>query len=186
MSQAAMYETSLKLGAAAGEDRAKVIRSVLDKLAESRPDASSIVGLAKTDLAEATAFVRTKGLVTLFDQSGGLEAKAQTVQRFAETQPGEAQHALRDVDFRRGTNGEGRIVVELSDNSTGIDIRQQGRLLIVDFIGAAVPRNLERRLDVQDFATPVVSVDTLAQGGNARRVCGSTRPTRRTSASSWK
>jgi len=106
--------------------------------------------------------------VTLFDQSGGLEAKAQTVQRFAETQPGEAQHALRDVDFRRGTNGEGRIVVELSDNSTGIDIRQQGKLLIVDFIGAAVPRNLERRLDVQDFATPVVSVDTLAQGGNAR------------------
>ena len=108
--------------------------------------------------------------VTLFDQSASLDVKAQTVQRFAENQPGDVQHALRDVDFRRGSNGEGRIIVELSDNSTGIDIRQQGKLLIVDFIGAAVPRNLERRLDVQDFATPVVSVDTLAQGGNARMI----------------
>ena len=108
--------------------------------------------------------------VTLFDQSASLDVKAQTVQRFAENQPGDIQHALRDVDFRRGSNGEGRIIVELSDNSTGIDIRQQGKLLIVDFIGAAVPRNLERRLDVQDFATPVVSVDTLAQGGNARMI----------------
>jgi len=106
--------------------------------------------------------------VTLFDQSDSLDARAQPVQRFAEARPGDVQHALLDVDFRRGTNGEGRIVVELSDNSTGIDIRQQGKLLIVDFIGASVPRNLERRLDVQDFATPVVSVDTLAQGGNAR------------------
>ncbi len=86
--------------------------------------------------------------VTLFDQSESLDARAQPVQRFAEARPGDVQHALRDVDFRRGTNGEGRIVVELSDNSTGIDIRQQGKLLIVDFIGTSVPRNLERRLDV--------------------------------------
>ncbi len=64
--QAAMYETSLKLGATPGE-RAKVIRSVLDKLAESRPSASTIVELAKRDLTEATAFIRSKGLVTLYD-----------------------------------------------------------------------------------------------------------------------
>src|SRR5512144_2164110 len=109
--------------------------------------------------------------VTLFDQSDQLEAKSQTVQRFAEAKPGEAQqHALRDVDFRRGANGEGRIIVELSDASTGIDIRRQGRLLLVDFIDTAVPRNLERRLDVQDFATPVVSIDTLSQGANARMI----------------
>jgi type IV pilus assembly protein PilQ len=109
-------------------------------------------------------------LVTLFDQSESLDAKAQTVQRFAEAQPGDIQHSLRDVDFRRGTNGEGRIIVDLSDNATGIDIRQQGKLLIVDFIGTSVPRNLERRLDVQDFATPVVAIDTLSQGGNTRMI----------------
>jgi len=109
-------------------------------------------------------------LVTLFDQSDTLDAKTPTVQRFAEAQPGDIQHTLRDIDFRRGKNGEGRIVVDLSDNATGIDIRQQGRLLIVDFIGTSVPRNLERRLDVQDFATPVVAIDTLSQGANTRMI----------------
>jgi type IV pilus assembly protein PilQ len=109
-------------------------------------------------------------LVTLFDQSEQLDAKAQTVQRFAESRPGDVQHALRDVDFRRGKNGEGRIIVDLSDNSTGIDIRQQGKSLIVDFHRTNLPRNLERRLDVQDFGTPVTTIDTFNQGGNARMV----------------
>ena len=109
-------------------------------------------------------------LVTLIDQGEKLDATAQEVQRFAEARPGDAQHVLRDVDFRRGRNGEGRIIVDLSDPATGIDIRQQGRQLIVDFIKTSVPRNLERRLDVQDFATPVVSVETFAQGPNARMV----------------
>jgi type IV pilus assembly protein PilQ len=109
-------------------------------------------------------------LVTLFDQSDQLDAKTQVVQRFAEARPGDTTHALRDVDFRRGTNGEGRVVVDLSDNATGIDIRQQGKNLIIDFIKTTLPRNLERRLDVQDFGTPIVAVDTFSQGGNTRMV----------------
>jgi type IV pilus assembly protein PilQ len=110
-------------------------------------------------------------LVTLSDQPGAAATvEAPVVSRFAEARPGEAAHALRDVDFRRGRNGEGRIIVDLSDNNTGIDIRQQGRTLVVDFLKTVVPRNLERRLDVADFATPVATIDTFAQGGNARIV----------------
>ncbi|HVE51310.1 MAG TPA: type IV pilus secretin PilQ [Casimicrobiaceae bacterium] len=109
-------------------------------------------------------------VVTLFDQADSQDQRAQVVQRFAEARPGDQQHTLRDVDFRRGRNGEGRVVVELSDNSTGIDIQQQGRQLIVDFIKTSLPRNLERRLDVQDFGTPVVTVDTFTQGPNARMI----------------
>ena len=109
-------------------------------------------------------------LVTLFDQADSQDQRAQVVQRFAEARPGDQQHTLRDIDFRRGRNGEGRIVVDLSDNSTGIDIQQQGRQLIVDFIKTSLPRNLERRLDVQDFGTPVTTVDTFTQGPNARMV----------------
>jgi type IV pilus assembly protein PilQ len=109
-------------------------------------------------------------LVTLFDQSDQLDAKAQVVQRFAESRPSDVLHTLRDVDFRRGTAGEGRIVVDLSDAATGIDIRQQGKVLIVDFIKTTLPKNLERRLDVQDFATPILTVDTFRQGGNVRMV----------------
>jgi type IV pilus assembly protein PilQ len=77
---------------------------------------------------------------------------------------------LRDVDFRRGRNGEGRLVVDLSDSSTGIDIRQQGRTLVVDFLKTSLPRNLERRIDVADFGTPVLTVDTFPQGANARMI----------------
>jgi len=110
-------------------------------------------------------------LVTLADSgSASAQAGQEQVQRFAEAKAGDQQHALRDVDFRRGKNGEGRVVVDLSDTSTGIDIRQQGRRLIVDFHKTTVPRNLERRMDVGDFNTPVVTVDTFPQNGDARMV----------------
>ena len=108
-------------------------------------------------------------VVTLNDQPVPA-AGQETVQRFAEAKPSDTQHSLRDVDFRRGRNGEGRLVVDLSDSSTGIDIRQQGRTLVVDFLKTSVPRNLERRIDVADFGTPVLTVDTFPQGSNARMV----------------
>jgi len=90
---------------------------------------------------------------------------------FAEATPGSAvRYNLRDVDFRRGNLGEGRIVVDLSSANVGIDIRQQGRQVLVDFINTDVAPNLVRRLDVGDFGTPVRFVDTFEQAGNARMV----------------
>jgi len=90
---------------------------------------------------------------------------------FAEATPGsQVRYNLRDVDFRRGNTGEGRIVVDLSSPNIGIDIRRQGSQLMVDFVNTNVPRNLVRRLDVGDFGTPVRFVDTFDQAGNARMV----------------
>src|SRR5208283_3917208 len=110
-------------------------------------------------------------VVTLADQTGiAGNPETTVISRFAEARPGEASHTLRDVDFRRGKNGEGRIIVDLSDSTTGIDIRQQGRTLVVDFLKTTLPRNLERRLDVGDFATPVATIDTFTQGANTRMV----------------
>ncbi len=82
----------------------------------------------------------------------------------------DAKHQIRDVDFRRGRAGEGRVVVDLSDTTTGIDIRQQGQNIVVEFIKTTLPDNLRRRLDVVDFATPVNSVSTFQQGDNVRMV----------------
>ncbi len=79
-------------------------------------------------------------------------------------------HAVRDIDFRRGKAGEGRIVVDLSDSSTGIDIRVQGQNLVIDFFKTSLPDKLRRRLDVTDFATPVESINTFDQGENVRMV----------------
>jgi type IV pilus assembly protein PilQ len=78
--------------------------------------------------------------------------------------------ALRDIDFRRTADGTGRVIVELANKSTGVDIRQQGQTLIVDFQKSALPENLRRRLDVGDFATPVQTVNTFVQGENVRMV----------------
>jgi len=91
-----------------------------------------------------------------------------SVTRFAESAVGDQRHALTNVDFMRGRNGEGRVVVDLSDNATGIDIRQQGQKIVVDFLNADLPEKLQRRLNVTDFATPVLNVDTVQYGKNVR------------------
>lgn len=83
---------------------------------------------------------------------------------------GRSGHALRDIDFRRGKDGEGRVVVDLSDPGVGVDVRQQGQTIVVDFLGTRLPDNLRRRLDVADFGTPVKAVRASQQGDSARLV----------------
>ena len=113
-----------------------------------------------------------KLIVALFDAPGTAVAdSAPEAGRFsAAVKTDGATFGLRDVDFRRGQGGEGRIIVDLSDANSGVDIKTQGKVLIVDFLRTQVPRNLERKLDVSDFGTPVQQIDTFAQGGNTRMV----------------
>ncbi len=96
------------------------------------------------------------------------EGGAPVVEHFAQINPSQTSNSIRDIAFRRGKDGEARITVDLSDPNAGIDIRQQGQNLIVDFVKVTVPDALRKRLDVTDFATPVVSVNTLQQGSNVR------------------
>ncbi len=91
------------------------------------------------------------------------------VAHFAEGRA-DAKHAIREIDFRRGRSGEGRVVVDLSDSTTGIDIRQQGQNIVVEFLKTSLPENLRRRYDVVDFATPVQTVSAFQQGDNVRMV----------------
>lgn len=80
------------------------------------------------------------------------------------------QLPLRGVDFHRGPDGSGQVVVSLPNNQVGVDIRQQGQNIVVDFLKTALPPELRRRLDVGDFATPVKSVTTFQMGDNVRMV----------------
>ncbi|MFA7270335.1 MAG: type IV pilus secretin PilQ [Sterolibacterium sp.] len=90
------------------------------------------------------------------------------VSHFETAKPQETSQSVRDINFRRGKNGEARITVDLSDPNVGIDIRQQGQDLIVDFKKTTLPGSLNRRLDVTDFATPVTTILTQPQGENVR------------------
>src|SRR3989454_1479767 len=108
-------------------------------------------------------------LITLAATGGAQQAGTGGAARFAEGRL-DLQHALKDVNFRRGRGGEGRIVVELSDTSTGVDIRQQGQTVIVDFLKTSVSDVLRKRYDVVDFATPVQTLSIFPQGDNVRMV----------------
>lgn len=100
----------------------------------------------------------------------GPETVGGKVAVFAEKTFSPISHAVRDLNFRRGERGEGRVVVDLSDPNVGIDIRQQGQELVVDFLKATLPDNLRRKFDVADFGTPVSAIVASVQGGNSRLV----------------
>ncbi len=107
-------------------------------------------------------------IITLQGSEATAGVAAET--RFAESRVADQEHAISNVDFMRGKNGEGRIMVDLSDSNTGINIKQKGKLIVVDFINTDVPAELQRRLNVINFNTPVLYVDTMKQGKNGRMV----------------
>jgi len=78
--------------------------------------------------------------------------------------------SINSVDFRRTRDGGGRILVNLSDPSTAVDIRQEGGRVVAVFKDTSLPAELMRRLDVTDFATPVTTVDTLRTNLDTRIV----------------
>ncbi|MBT9518917.1 MAG: type IV pilus secretin PilQ family protein [Methyloversatilis discipulorum] len=95
-------------------------------------------------------------------------AQSDKTSRFAEPSANEGTQTLRNVGFRRGKDGEGRVVVELSDPNTGIDIRQQGTKLVVEFLRASVAEEFLKRYDVTDFGTPITQMEVVRSGANTR------------------
>ncbi len=86
---------------------------------------------------------------------------------FAQAAPARAQ-PLTDIDFRRGEQNSGRVLVELPSSQVGVDVRQQGRNLVVEFQQSSLPEGLRRRLDVSDFGTPVQTVTATQVGDRVR------------------
>jgi type IV pilus assembly protein PilQ len=78
--------------------------------------------------------------------------------------------SISDIDFRRGSDGAGQVLVELTDPNTTVDVREEGGRVVVEFQDTELPTDLLRRLDVADFATPVVTVDALRDNDNVRLI----------------
>jgi type IV pilus assembly protein PilQ len=121
--------------------------------------------------ANYRAELQGKALVVVLEGSASASAAASTGEpvQFAAPQNRE-QLPLREVDFRRGPDGAGRVIVGLASTQVGVDIRQQGQSLIVEFLRSTLPDALRRRLDVSDFGTPVQSVATFQSGDRVRLV----------------
>lgn len=114
------------------------------------------------------AEIQGKSLIVLLDAASPSNAVAPAqAGSFAENRNRDTV-PLKDIDFRRGDDGSGRVVVRLANNQVGVDIRQQGKDLLVEFMKSTVPDSLRRKLDVADFGTPIKSVTTLQSGDRVR------------------
>ena len=112
-----------------------------------------------------------KSVIVTIDGTGGV-AQAVNSTGLPVVQPVQSAPAsrqlIKNLDFRKGANGEGRIVVDLPHNQVAVDVRQAGNSIIVDFMKTALPETLRRRLDATDFGTPVSLITTVPQGDNVR------------------
>jgi type IV pilus assembly protein PilQ len=122
------------------------------------------------NLKQATAYkaqLQGKSLLVTLDPVAGAAGRRPATAQFAENRNRDTQ-PIKDLDFRRGPDSTGRVIVDLPNNQVGVDIRQQGQSLVVEFLKSTLPEGLRRRLDVSDFGTPVQTVTTQQAGDRVR------------------
>jgi type IV pilus assembly protein PilQ len=122
----------------------------------------------KRPLNYATAIDGKSVILTVEAPGGTAQAQVTAAPATPAAGAAAAPAALRDLDFRRGANGEGRIVVDLPNSQVPVDVHQVGNQIQVEFIRTSLPATLRRRLDVTDFGTPVTRITATPQGENVR------------------
>jgi type IV pilus assembly protein PilQ len=143
-----------------------VLKSVT--LAQAKDRTRMVLNLSKSVAYDTE--VKGNDVLIVLQGIDNVAAAAPTETKFAEAKMIGETHSISNVDFTRGKNGEGRIIVDLADANTGINIKQQGKQIVVDFVETNVPADLQRRLNVINFGTPVLYVDTMQQGSNGRMI----------------
>lgn len=123
------------------------------------------------NLNQATGYsTRVEGSTLVLKIGGSKSMAPQTANTTPVAQPAVASsvssNQVSDIDFRRGANGEGNILVGLNNPNMPVDVQQQGSKIIVRFLGTRLPESLRKRYDVNDFATPVKTVDAYNEGNN--------------------
>ena len=77
-----------------------------------------------------------------------------------------SEQGISNIGFQRGSDGEGQVVIDLKGSNTPVDVKQQGSKIVVRVLGNKIPAHLSRRLNVNDFATPVSTIDAQNDGSN--------------------
>ncbi|WP_307638352.1 type IV pilus secretin PilQ [Variovorax boronicumulans] len=122
------------------------------------------------NLKQATAYkaeIQGKSLLVVLEPVAGTALVASAATTFAENRNRDTL-PLRDVDFRLGADNTGRVLVDLPNNQVGVDVKQQGKSLVVEFTKSTLPEGLRRRLDVADFGTPVQLITSQQSGDRVR------------------
>ncbi|SFO85912.1 type IV pilus assembly protein PilQ [Variovorax sp. OK605] len=122
------------------------------------------------NLKQATAYkaeIQGKSLLVILEPVAGAALAVSSATAFAENRNRDTL-PLRDVDFRLGSDSTGRVIVDLPNNQVGVDVKQQGKNLVVEFTKSTLPEGLRRRLDVSDFGTPVQLITSQQSGDRVR------------------
>ncbi len=120
------------------------------------------------DLNKSVPFeAQTQGQQTLITLAGSIPTKQTGSTPFSgqfSSKEASSGFNLRDIDFRRGTDGDGRVVIDLSDARIPIDLKEEGQQIRIRFAQTQLPARLQHKLDVTDFGTPVTMINTIRQG----------------------
>lgn len=136
-------------------------------LVEAGPRTRAVLNLTRN----ATYTTQVDGnQVTMVITPSALAEKTTMTNSVTSTLAAGGSDVVRDIDFRRGANGEGKVIIDLANGQSGVDVRREGEKIIVDIPSTSLPSNLQKRLDVTDFATMVQSVDAFSRGNNTRLV----------------
>ena len=156
------------------EDVIEIDSGAVDSVVVVETDDRTRVVVNLTQPARYQTSLTENGFVLTIDNTD--LTRARLLSDMAEEQPFQrppdiiSAAEITNIDFRRSPAGGGKVLVQLSDPAISVDMREEGGELILDFLGATIGENLERRLDVVDFATPVLTIDAFRNGSNARMV----------------
>lgn len=131
-------------------------------------EASTVDVSSDAQRARLTVNLANAGAFTTRVEGNTFILKINSAQATSYVQPvaQRQQQGISNIGFHRGSNGEGQVVVDLLGGNTPVDVQQQGSKVVIRTLGNKVPAHLTRRLNVNDFATPVATVDAHNDGGN--------------------
>jgi len=131
-------------------------------------EASSVDVSSDAQRSRLTVNLANAGAFTTRVEGNTFILKINSATPVAIAQPVQQQVAqgITNIGFQRGAQGEGLVVIDLAGQNTPVDVQQQGTKVIVRTLGSKIPAHLTRRLNVNDFATPVSTVDAVNQNGS--------------------
>ncbi len=150
---------------AASKDRTRVVLNLSRKTDYSTQVSGNQVTMT---LAGGDGAVAAPAVAPAAPATGDAATGEATTAAVSSTPIAAEAKGVTNVDFKRGPNGEGRIIIDLTSTAISTDVWRENNVVNVEFIGSQLPRELQRRMDVSDFATPISHIDTLQDGANIR------------------
>ena len=150
------------------KDRTRVILNLTEVIPYQVNVKGNAVLITLDSEATGTTFTDVADESSVADSTATDSSQASRFSTGESTRYSDLKRGVRNVDFRRGEKGEGRVIITLSENNIPMDISEEFGKVVVKFIGATLPEELHQSLDVLDFATPVKSISSFKKDDDAR------------------